>query len=167
QHGLYASFVKPGRQVIASKEFEMYCMWVAKSLEEHLQFEQDIKSVEFKEGQFTIKTSKDSFQANNISVATGHTPRYPHFVNKNELSNSFLHAKSETLKNLDLTDKNVIVIGGGQTGLEVITHALKGKWNTPKSVRLISKRGNLSPLDESSFTNEYFTPNYVDAFYHI
>ncbi|MFA5584575.1 MAG: SidA/IucD/PvdA family monooxygenase, partial [Bacteriovoracaceae bacterium] len=167
QNGLYYSFMNTGRLVITRREFELYCSWVARSLEENLLFEQDIKSVDFTGKYFTITTSKDTFQAQNISVATGHTPRYPQFVSKNDLSNNYLHAKSEALKNLDLTDKNVIIIGGGQTGLEVFSHALKGKWKSPRSVRLISKRGNLSPLDESSFTNEYFTPNYVDTFYQI
>ncbi|MFA7614335.1 MAG: SidA/IucD/PvdA family monooxygenase, partial [Candidatus Caldatribacteriota bacterium] len=46
-------------------------------------------------------------------------------------------------------------------------YALEGKWGRPQSVRLVSKRSNLSPLDESNFTNEYFTPHYVNAFYDI
>src|SRR5690606_37170531 len=89
QNGLYYSFMNTGRLVITRKEFEMYVLWVAESHEVHLQFEQHIKSVQFKEGQFTIQSAKHSFQANDISVTTSHAPRYPHFVNENELSNTY------------------------------------------------------------------------------
>lgn len=167
ENGLYYSFMNTGRLVITRKEFEVYCEWVSRGLEEKLRFDQEVKSIEFSKDQFIISTSKDTFTASNISIATGHTPRYPHFVDSSELCESYFHAKSGSLSRLNLKDKKVVIIGGGQTGLEIFSHALEGKWHRPKSVRLVSKRANLSPLDESNFTNEYFTPQYVDAFYGV
>ena len=60
-----------------------------------------------------------------------------------------------------------MIIGGGQTGLEIFRNALKGKWGDPKSLNLVSRRHNLEPLDESAFANDYFTPDYVDQFWHL
>lgn len=167
QNGLYYAFMNTGRVVITRKEFEVYCRWVAKELEGDLLFNQDVRAVEFKGDNFKITTDKDVFSAKNISIATGHIPRYPSFVKKEDLCESYFHAKSGGLEKLNLTNKKVAIIGGGQTGLEIFTFALEGKWGKPQSVRLISKRSNLSPLDESNFTNEYFTPHYVNAFFDI
>lgn len=166
-NGLYFSFLNTNRMVITRREFELYCQWAAKRLEGKLAFDQDVLSVEFKDNLFHIQTKKETFTSQNISIATGHRPRYPRFVDKNLLSDTLFHAKSGKLDNLNLKDKKVVVIGGGQTGLEIFTHALKGRWQKPSSVILVSKRSTLAPLDESNFTNEYFTPNYVDAFFPI
>src|SRR5690606_29821284 len=79
----------------------------------------------------------------------------------------FLHAKSPSLAKLDVTGKRVVVVGGGQTGLEVFRNAFKGRWGKAESVQLVSRRHTLEPLDESPFTNEYFSPGYVRDFYSI
>lgn len=166
QNGLYYSFMNTGRLVITRKEFEVYCLWAAKELAHAIEFSQEVESIDF-DSHFIIKTNKDTFHAQHISIATGHSPRYPKFVKKDQLSESYFHAKARGLHNLDFTDKKVAIVGGGQTGLEIFSHALAGKWGQARSVRLISKRSNLSPLDESNFTNEYFTPQYVSAFFDI
>lgn len=167
QNGLYYSFMNTNRLVITRKEFEVYCSWASQMIGEKLKFNHEVKEVEFEGTHFIVKTTRDTFKSHHISIATGHIPRYPHFVKKEELCDNFFHAKSGSLHHLNLQGKRVAIIGGGQTGLEVFTYALEGKWGIPKSVRLISKRSNLSPLDESSFTNEYFTPEYVNAFFEI
>lgn len=166
-NGLYYSFMNTGRLVITRKEFEVYCKWAASKLQKDIIFNQNVRSVEFVDSQFKITTDKDQFSATHISIATGHVPRYPSFVNKEDLSQNYFHAKDKGLTELNLKDKKVVIIGGGQTGLEIFTYALEGKWGLPQSVRLVSKRSNLTPLDESNFTNEYFTPSYVNAFFDI
>ncbi len=61
----------------------------------------------------------------------------------------------------------VAVIGGGQTGAEIVQHLLSSPGKTHKTLFWISKRSNFVPLDESPFTNELFTPNYSDYFYGL
>lgn len=61
----------------------------------------------------------------------------------------------------------MIIIGGGQTGIEVFRNAINSKWGRLNSIKLISNRINLQPLDESPFTNEYFTPGYVNCFFKL
>ncbi len=36
----------------------------------------------------------------------------------------------------------------------------------PAQLDWISRRNNYNALDEAAFANEYFTPDYVESFYH-
>ncbi len=166
QHGLFYSFMNTGRKVITRKEFELYCQWVCSNLGDNLKFNSPIESVQYDGAKFIIDTKNGSYTSSNLSVATGLVPRIPEFA-KSFLGKNVFHAKSEALKNIDLTNKKVLVVGGGQTGVEVFRNALSGKWGKVKSLRLMSRRQNLEPLDESPFTNEYFNPHYVDEFFGL
>ena len=68
---------------------------------------------------------------------------------------------------LSLAGQRVLVVGGGQSGAEVFLHACSGQRGQPSSVTWVSRRPNLDPLDETAFANEYFTPDYVNAFYQL
>jgi lysine N6-hydroxylase len=58
----------------------------------------------------------------------------------------------------------VAVIGGGQSGAEILLHLLNQTDNAPSHLAWISQRPNFLPLDETPFTNELFTPPYVASF---
>jgi lysine N6-hydroxylase len=64
-----------------------------------------------------------------------------------------------------LKGKHVVIIGGGQTGAEIIQHLLSNTSELPASVTWVSRRWNFSPLDESPFTNELYSPHYSDHFF--
>ncbi len=59
------------------------------------------------------------------------------------------------------------MIGGGQTGAEVFLNSLRGQWGKASQVQWVSRRASFEPLDESPFTNEYFTPDYVNQFLNL
>lgn len=164
--GLFYSFMNTNRKVVTRHEFEHYCQWVSEQMGENLKFNSHIESVDFKDDKFTIQTSTERFTSTNLSIATGLLPRIPECA-LGLIGEKVFHAKSKELASVDLTGKRVLVIGGGQTGVEVFTNALQAKWGRVKKIRLISRRQNLEPLDESPFTNEYFTPNYVESFFPI
>ena len=166
QEGLFYSFMNTGRKVVTRKEFELYCQWVSNNLEKNLQFDSGIEEVHYDGSNFLIHTKKEKFKGHHLSVATGLIPRIPECAQP-FVGNNVFHAKSHALKDIDLTNKRVIVVGGGQTGLEVFRNVLKNKWGKAKSIRLFSRRQNLEPLDESPFTNEYFNPNYVADFFEL
>lgn len=166
QHGLFYSFMNTGRKVISRKEFELYCQWVSQSESSSLQYNSQIKTVEFKDDRFVIKTQDQEYTSDHLSVATGLSPRIPESA-RPHLGPSVFHAKSKELQNVDLTQKRVLIVGGGQTGVEVFRNTLNAKWGRVQNVRLLSRRQNLEPLDESPFTNEYFSPAYVHDFYTL
>ncbi len=166
QNGLFHSFMNTNRQVITRKEFELYCQWVAGQMPEKLLFGFKVDTVEYDGKVFVIGNKKQRFSAKNICLGTGIRPKIPCCA-KPFISSSFFHAKSRFLKELNARDKNVVIVGGGQTGIEVFRNALKNKWGCAKSITLISSRPNLEPLDESAFVNEYFSPNYAHEFFTV
>ncbi|MFN3455578.1 MAG: lysine N(6)-hydroxylase/L-ornithine N(5)-oxygenase family protein [Pseudobdellovibrio sp.] len=165
-HKLFYSFLHTQRTTVTRKEFEQYCIWVAEKLKNKLKFKEEVESIDFTDNHFVVKTSDGQYSSKNICVATGLVPRVPDCAQKYVGPHVF-HAKSAVLKNIDLKGKTVAIIGGGQTGIEVFRNALLGHWGKAKSLNLITSRKTLEPLDESAFTNEYFTPNYVNSFWGL
>lgn len=166
QKGLFYSFLNTNRKAITRREFEMYCQWVSENLQDHLRFESDIQAVDYDGEKFILQVNGETFTATNICLGTGVTPHIPLFAEKVEGPEVF-HAKSSYLKLLDASNKDVVVVGGGQTGLEIFRNCLQGKWGPPRSLKIISSRANLEPLDNSPFVNEYFAPNYVNEFHQL
>ena len=162
--GLFHAFMNTGRQVVTRREFEMYCQWVTEKIPHRLGFDTPIDSVDFDGKKFIVQSRDDVFTADNICIGTGVTPRIPECT-VDLISPKFFHAKSPYLSTLKAEGKNIVIIGGGQTGVEIFKNAFGGKWGNPKSVKLVTGRTGLQPLDESPFTNEFFTPNYVDDFF--
>lgn len=63
--------------------------------------------------------------------------------------------------------RDILVIGAGQSGAEVINYLLSGELGLPRSITWVSSRLGFLPLDDSPFTNEWFQPDYVDHFYGL
>jgi lysine N6-hydroxylase len=61
----------------------------------------------------------------------------------------------------------VAVIGGGQSGAEIVLTLLNRSPDAPASVDWISRRPNFQPIDATPFTNELFTPGYVERFHAL
>ncbi|MCO5144444.1 MAG: SidA/IucD/PvdA family monooxygenase [Oligoflexia bacterium] len=163
---LFYQFMNTQRSTVTRKEFEKYCSWVTKELAHKLQFGTDVYGVEFKDNEFHTTTNKGIYQSKNICVATGLVPRIPDCVNSS-LGEQIFHVKSPEFKNLNLDNKSVMIVGGGQTGVEVFRNTLNEKWGRASSIQLVTRRKNLEPLDESAFTNEYFTPAYFESFWNL
>ncbi len=117
-------------------------------------------------GLFTVYTDAQKFFCKNICVATGLSPRIPEFA-RPFIGNDLFYAKSPQLAQMNLTNKSVVVVGGGQTGIEIFSNILHGKWGHAKSIQMITARNNLEAYDGSPFTSEYFTPAYLDMFWNF
>ncbi|PTN13076.1 lysine N(6)-hydroxylase/L-ornithine N(5)-oxygenase family protein [Nitrosomonas aestuarii] len=166
QNGLFHSFMNTNRNVVTRKEFELYCQWVAQQMPEKLSFNSKIETLRYDGKFFTIENKEKKFKTKNICIGTGISPKIPAFTVP-YISKTFFHAKSAFLESLNTHNKSIVIIGGGQTGIEVFRNILKEKWGCAESVTLVSSRPNLEPLDESAFTNEYFSPNYAEDFFTI
>src|SRR5205814_10211086 len=62
--------------------------------------------------------------------------------------------------------RRVIVVGGGQSGAEIIDDLCSCD-ELPSEVTWITDRQNLFPLQDCSFSNEAYTPNYNRYFYGL
>ncbi len=166
ENRLFYQFIHTQRLSISRREFEQYCQWVSRKLAHKLKFNCEVRGVRFAGDEFIVETADGEHRSTNICVATGLVPRIPDFA-KSFLGPDFMHAKSPGLMDLNFEGKSVAIIGGGQTGIEIFRNALLGKWGRAREIQIITRRRNLEPLDETAFTNEYFTPNYVNRFWGL
>lgn len=163
---LFYHFLNTRRSVISRREFEQYCVWASGELNHKIKFNTDVRGVSFSNGLFLVDTANGAFRARNICVATGLAPRIPDCAT-GLIGPHLFHAKSARLREMNAEGKSVVIVGGGQTGIEIFRNMLHGKWGHAGSVRLITRRRGLEPLDESAFTNECFTPSYADSFWGL
>jgi len=77
-----------------------------------------------------------------------------------------LHAADFQTQQPAFAGRNVVVIGGGQTGAELVEYMLapNNAADRPRTLSWISRRANLLPIDDSPFANEWFVPAYARHF---
>lgn len=155
-------FLSAELSCISRHEFSDYLTWAANQLP-NVQFSTSIEHIEFTGSEFEIRTNNGCYLAKNLCIGTGKAPYIPDCATQH-ISDRVFHAAEMGLRSRDFTNKRVMIIGGGQSGADIFLNVLRGKWGQPRSLDWLSRRSNFQPLDEAAFTNEFFTPEYVDAF---
>lgn len=157
-HFLNAQFESVPRQ-----EFRHYLKWVSDS-NENIHFDETVTRVQF-DGHFIIETEKRRVTAENIAIGVGSEPYIPAFAQAHIGASQF-HVSEFGFKAKSLERKRVVIIGGGQSGAEAFLELISLRREfLPQQVIWISRRDNFSPLDNSSFTNDYFMPCHSDYFF--
>ena len=164
QHRRFYPFLSADMSAISRREFADYLGWVAQRLP-GLNFGHGVESVRFEDGlfQLTFQTGQAPVLARNLCIGTGIHPHIPPACEALPADRS-LHCIHLMAQPRDFTGQQVTVIGGGQSGAEVMLGLLNGLWGRPAGIRWLSRRPNFEPLDETPFTNLYFSPGYVDTF---
>jgi lysine N6-hydroxylase len=162
-------FINANFSRVSRVEFNQYFRWVANRLP-NLEFGQEVHSISLENESFIVCTSRKQVKARNIILGAGLQPSIPQCAV--ELMNAktqrtLLHASRYLHQDPQTGGIRVAVVGGGQTGAEIVQHLLSNAAKVPKTLLWISRRSNFLPLDESPFTNELFTPNYSDYFYGL
>lgn len=166
QKGCLYQFITSDFQKISRLEFSNYLNWVFNSLDSVHGNEQAL-SVEYSSNKsFIVTTSKDVYETKNLVLGNGLSPYTPEccldFINEDIFHNSqFLY------KQQNFADKRVAVIGGGQSGAEILLNLISDNDNRPSEIYWFSKAQNFLPIDDSPFTNELFTPQYMQYFYAL
>lgn len=145
---------------VSRREFEQYYSWVAQRLRS-VRFRASVAPISFSAGSFSIRTGEVVRQAANVVVATGRRPRIP-AVARRLLGADVLHASDYLGQKNRADGRRVLVIGGGQTGAELVHHLVDR--SPPRELIWASRRLGFLPLDDSPFTNEWFNPRYVEHF---
>ncbi|WP_445362374.1 lysine N(6)-hydroxylase/L-ornithine N(5)-oxygenase family protein [Microbulbifer sp. ANSA003] len=162
----FYDFLHAEQRTVTRREFADYLAWAAKRLSS-VEMGSRVQSVLDKGSYFELDVhgsqGQEIVKAKNICVAGGKKPNIPEFC-RSQLSESCFHALEIVLRNPDVHGKRVAVIGGGQTGAEVVINLLNKEWGKPEQITWVSRRSNYLPLDETPFTNDWFTPEYVDVF---
>lgn len=159
-HFLNAQFDAVPRQ-----EFRNYLEWACRK-NKNIVFGEEVTAVHL-DDRFVIETTADTVTADNVVIGVGNQPWVPSHV-AGMLGDTQFHVSDFVPKAHDLSGKRVAVVGGGQSGAEAFLDLISRPADeTPRRVMWVSRRRNYFPLDDSPFTNDYFTPAFSDYFYRL
>lgn len=154
-----------GRSKVPRREFEQYCAWVADRLA-GLRFGVSAENIEWDGTAFVVHTTDGPLRARNVAVGAGLTPRLPECAVGHDPERVF-HANQLLCRPRDFAGKRVAVIGGGQSGAEVVRHLLTSETQRPQKIVWGTRRSNLLPLDDSPFVDELYLPDYSHYFHSL
>jgi lysine N6-hydroxylase len=164
-HGRFHAFLAAESAAIERREFADYLGWVAGRLAS-LRFGDGVQAVLPGPRGFEVVHAGGTTRARHVVIGTGRVPAVPDCT-RARLGPRCFHAIDILARPLALAGARVAVIGGGQTGAEVVLELLRGTWGEPAELSWVSRRLNFEPLDDSPFTNHLFTPGFVAAFHGL
>ncbi|MET0429119.1 MAG: SidA/IucD/PvdA family monooxygenase [Microvirga sp.] len=150
---------------VPRQEFAQYLAWVAARLP-NLRFGTAIHEVRFEADRFRLRGDAGTAHARNIALGVGLQPNLPAFAGKLDPRDHVHSAQAASVFDR-IAGRRVAVIGGGQSGAEIVLTLLNRGPDAPASVDWISRRPNFQPIDATPFTNELFTPGYVERFHTL
>ena len=156
------SFINADLDSVSRREFDQYLRWACESLD-NLEWSTEVQQVDYRNGAFKVQTDRGSVRTRNVVLGIG-LERFVPPCAKPYLGDDVFHAAEFMLRKPELEDKRVAVIGGGQTGAEMMLGLLERSVDRPREILWISQRANFEPLDASPFANELYTPAYSDHF---
>jgi len=150
---------------VTRTEFEQYFQWVCSSLP-NLEFGRAVEAISYDGETLIVEPFQQQLRTKNVILGTGLSPIIPECAQP-YIGPTVFHACDYLHQDLATKGKRVAVIGGGQTGAEVVYHLLSDGQSAPHQLFWVSRRPNFLPLDESPFSNELFTPSYSDYFFQL
>ncbi|PRY41592.1 lysine N6-hydroxylase [Umezawaea tangerina] len=156
-------FINAQFDAVPRQEFRNYMRWASEQ-NENVVFGEEVVSVDFDQV-FTVRTSKRTLTANNISVGVGTKPWVPAVARIGEQQ---FHVSDIVELGANLSSKRVCVVGGGQSGAEAFLDLIsRPAHDRPRRVSWVTRRRNYFPIDDSPFTNDFFVPSYSDYFFNL
>lgn len=145
-------------------EFDDYFRWTAERLP-NVKFGYPVESVDYDGTRFVINDDP-AYTSRSLILGTGLTPSIPECAQP-FLGDRVFHAHNLLRMDTNWSGQRVAIVGGGQSGAELLNFTLTQERSTPSEVHWISSRLNFLPLDDSPFTNELFTPGYSNFFFEL
>jgi lysine N6-hydroxylase len=164
-HRRFYDFLNADFGAVPRQEFAKYLAWVARHLDS-LRFGSPVREIGFSDGAFVLRLDRETRRATNLALGVGLERVVPAFA-RNLSERICFHSAHAKDRLAGLAGKRVAVVGGGQSGAEIVLHLLEQGADAPAALSWISKRPNFLPLDETPFTNELFTPAYVGQFHAL
>jgi lysine N6-hydroxylase len=151
---------------IQRAEYANYLRWVADQLPS-LAFGREVREIGVDGSGFRVRLDNlEHVSSDHLVVAAGLEPHVPAGVEP-ALGPDCLHSHDYMTAPWSVEGRCVLLVGGGQSSAEIFLDLLSGRRGRAQRVDWLTRRNNLSPLDETPFTNEYFTPNYVQTFHGL
>lgn len=165
EHGRMYHFLNAQFAKVPRTEFRNYLAWAAET-NENVAFSEAVERVDF-DGVFRVTTDRRQVTADNIAVGVGTVPWVPEFAIPH-LGAGHFHVSRYLSHAKGLAGKRVAVVGGGQSGAEAFLDLIsRPESERPAWASWISRRRNYFPLDDSTFTNDFYMPEYSDYFYRL
>ncbi|WP_310621589.1 lysine N(6)-hydroxylase/L-ornithine N(5)-oxygenase family protein [Flexibacterium corallicola] len=148
---------------VSRLEFNAYLAWAAQRIDS-LNWDHQAQSISFKDSAFTVDFGNGkNVRARNLSLGIGMSANIPAWA-QTHMGTSCIHAGHYLNHKLETAGKRIAVIGGGQTGAEIVLDLLSNPSVEPHHVSWISNLPRFSPLEEGGFVDQVFTPNYVESY---
>lgn len=165
QNGRLLQFLNARFPQILRLEFADYLKWAAHS-NGNICFGERVEQVDFDASHFVVQTSRRRVIGENVVVGVGIEPSVPDFARKHLNGETSFHIHEFAERPRRFAGRRVAVVGGGQSGAEVVLELLRRSGDdAPSEVSWLSRRENFQPMDDSPFANELFTPAHCDYFY--
>lgn len=161
-HRRFYQFLNAEYEAVPRREFADYLGWVARGLPS-LTFGAAVEEVRAMDRGFSLRVGEETVPARNLSIGVGKVPGLPGWAEALPETMAF-HSSDAVRRLRDLRSGRVAVIGGGQSGAEIVDALLD---RPDMAVEWVSRRPNFEPLDATPFTNEIFTPAYVRDFHRL
>jgi lysine N6-hydroxylase len=149
---------------VSRTEFNQYYRWASERLRS-LEFGTTVEAVTC-DRLLRVHTDRGTVSTTSLVLGSGAQPLLPDCAAPH-LGPTVFHACSYLQNRGAGAGRRVVVVGGGQTGAEIVLDLLADPRVRPREVCWLSRRPNFLPLDESPFANEWFTPAYSDHFFQL
>ncbi|MFC4500300.1 MULTISPECIES: lysine N(6)-hydroxylase/L-ornithine N(5)-oxygenase family protein [Streptomyces] len=163
QKGRAFRFLEANGLSCSRREFEQYFQWTAAQLPS-IQWGKRVESVSMTADGFRIALNGGgSSVTRSLVLASGSEAQVPMFA-KPFMGKSVLHSSDLVPLRPEWKGRRVVVIGAGQSGAEVVNHMVSDERSLPSSLTWTSSGPNFQPLDDSPFTDEWFSSNFLRYF---
>ena len=147
---------------VSRVEFNEYMAWAAQQIGS-LNWSEAAVNARLKENLLEIEfASGRKALSRNLVIGTGPRPFVPDWAVPHMGDSCFL-ANEYLTRPQSLAGKRVMVVGGGQTGAEIVLDLLTAE-NGPAQVSWAGMLPRFSPLEEGGFVDQVFTPQYVASY---
>lgn len=165
QSGKLYQFITADFKQTSRLEFSQYLEWVFNNLGSVHEGEM-ILDISLIEDQFSIRTTKEIYQSKKLVLGNGLTPYIPAYC-IDFMGDRVFHSAEYLHKKTNLSNKRIAIIGGGQSGAEILLDSLSNANGLPSKIHWVSKEQNFDVIDDSAFANELFLPSYVKYFFKL
>ncbi|AYG70666.1 SidA/IucD/PvdA family monooxygenase [Rhizobium sp. CCGE531] len=162
-HGRLYNFLNRRDAKTSRSEFTHYFQWVAHHLPS-LRFGEEVTDIAKFDKGYRVTTTRDDYHARAVAIGVGVVPNIPECA-KPWLGDKVYHVASYLDQSPIGVGERVMVVGGGQSGAEVVEHLL-GNPDVRKII-WVTSRANLFTRDDSAFVNMSYTPSYSQRFHSL
>lgn len=158
-------FINADFERATRSEFSEYMAWVAARLP-HLRFGREVRELRLQNDMFVARIDPNvEVCSRHVIVGVGRRPHVPACATAH-LGHSVFHAGAFLHRVPPIPRGAVTIVGGGQSAAEIFLHFIRNAGELT-AITWVTRRDNFAPLDETPFTNDYFTPLYARYFFDL